>query len=63
MRWGTKGFMILTLPDETQQRSLPQCPVPDCDSIVFVETAVGPKTDQIKEENQYDTVQDKAQFG
>ena len=25
MRWGIKGFMILTLPDEAQQRSLLQC--------------------------------------
>ena len=54
IRMGVKGFMSLSQPYEYQKKVVLTCPSPDCHTIVFDGTAVGPKTEMIDESEQYE---------
>ena len=54
IRKGIKGFLFLTLPDAAKQKSLLNCPVPNCNAVVFDGTCVGPRTEKIEERHRYE---------
>ena len=46
--------MFLTLPSAAQQKYLLKCPSPNCNTVVFDGTCVGPRTEEIKEHFRYE---------